>query len=259
MRHVSYIAVIIAAAAAVSADAVTKGPDAFGYVVTDEADYAWEDLSGTGKLVLTNDDDAYASADLNFTFTFYGQEYTKVYWSTNGLMTFGAASTQFTNQDLTDGGATWTYDGPSAAVLWDDWESSMMVGDGTYYYETPDSPGSRRFIVQWNLLRHNDDAAQRSQITFQALLYEGTNALVFQYADVAVGHTGIDNGLSATVGIRDTGGQTSGRNLQWSYNHAAITDGTALKISVIPEPVTMAGLALGIGCLARYVRRRRAL
>jgi hypothetical protein len=25
----------------------------------------------------------------------------------------------------------------------------------------------------------------------------------------------------------------------------------------IPEPVTMAGLALGIGCLARYVRKRR--
>jgi len=28
--------------------------------------------------------------------------------------------------------------------------------------------------------------------------------------------------------------------------------------TVIPEPVTMAGLMLGIGCLARYVRRRRA-
>ena len=27
----------------------------------------------------------------------------------------------------------------------------------------------------------------------------------------------------------------------------------------IPEPVTMAGLVLGVGCLARYVRRRRAL
>ncbi len=28
--------------------------------------------------------------------------------------------------------------------------------------------------------------------------------------------------------------------------------------SVIPEPVTLAGLVLGIGCLTRYVRRRRA-
>ena len=31
-----------------------------------------------------------------------------------------------------------------------------------------------------------------------------------------------------------------------------------LQTQVIPEPVTMAGLMLGIGCLARYVRRRRA-
>ena len=100
MRHASTIAAIIVAAAAVSADAVTKGPDAFGYVVTDEVGYAWEDLSGTGKLVLTNDDDAYASADLNFTFTFYGQDYTKVYWSTNGLITFGAASTPKANHTV---------------------------------------------------------------------------------------------------------------------------------------------------------------
>ena len=258
MRHASCIAAIIAAAAAVSAEAVTKGPDAFGYLATDEVAYAWEDISGTGKLVLTSDDDAYASADLNFTFTFYDQDYTKVYWSTNGLITFGAASTQFTNQDLTDGGATWTYDGPSVAALWDDWESCSIVGDGTYYYETPDSPGSRRFIVQWNLLRHNDDLAQRSQITFQALLYEGTNAIVFQYQDVAVGHTGIDNGLSATVGIRDTAGQISGRNLQWSYNQAVIDDGLAIRITIIPEPVTMGGLVLGSGSLATYLCRRRA-
>jgi len=31
----------------------------------------------------------------------------------------------------------------------------------------------------------------------------------------------------------------------------------ALQVDVIPEPVTMAGLMLGIGCLARYVRKRR--
>ena len=30
-----------------------------------------------------------------------------------------------------------------------------------------------------------------------------------------------------------------------------------IKTSIIPEPVTMAGMLLGIGCLGRYVRRRR--
>ena len=32
---------------------------------------------------------------------------------------------------------------------------------------------------------------------------------------------------------------------------------TDMDVSVVPEPVTMAGLMLGIGCLSRYVRRRK--
>ena len=32
-----------------------------------------------------------------------------------------------------------------------------------------------------------------------------------------------------------------------------------LEAELVPEPVTMAGLMLGIGCLARYVRKRRTL
>ena len=38
---------------------------------------------------------------------------------------------------------------------------------------------------------------------------------------------------------------------------AAVKEKLVKEITVIPEPVTMAGLMLGIGCLARYVRRRK--
>ena len=38
----------------------------------------------------------------------------------------------------------------------------------------------------------------------------------------------------------------------------AIKEKLYKEITVVPEPMTMAGLALGVGCLARYVRRRRA-
>lgn len=31
----------------------------------------------------------------------------------------------------------------------------------------------------------------------------------------------------------------------------------ALEVHPVPEPLTLAGLAAGIGCLARYLRRRR--
>ena len=237
------------------ARATSIGPDAYGYTASDVG-YAWGDISATGAKRLTSDSDGFASADLPFTFTFYGQDYTKVYWSINGLMTFGAGSEQFTNQNLASAGATWTYDGPSIAPLWDDWESSAYIANDGTYHQTNGTAGDRQFIVQWNLLQHEDDAANRSEITFQAILLESSGAILIQYNDVAVGHTGIDNGKSATVGIRDTGGAASGRNLQWSYNQAVIANGTAIRFAPIPEPATAAGLALGIGGLARYIRRR---
>jgi len=36
-----------------------------------------------------------------------------------------------------------------------------------------------------------------------------------------------------------------------------LSDSDPVQMSYIPEPVTMAGLLLGIGCLGRYIRRRR--
>ena len=238
------------------ARATSIGPDAYGYTASDVG-YAWVDISATGAPGLTSDADAFTSADLGFTFTFYGQGYTKVYWSINGLMTFGAGSTQYTNQDLASSTSDkWTYDGPSIAPLWDDWESSAYIANDGTYHQTTGTAGNQQFIVQWNLLRHEDDGGDRSEITFQAILLESSGAILFKYNDVAVGHTGIDNGKSATVGIRDTGGAASGRNLQWSCNKAVIANGTAIRFAPIPEPATAAGLMLGIGGLARYIRRR---
>jgi hypothetical protein len=67
------------------------------------------------------------------------------------------------------------------------------------------------------------------------------------------------------VGIRDVSGDINGRVLQWSYavpnaapDQSAILFSTG-SLSTIPEPVSMAGLMMGIGGLAGYVRRRRAV
>ena len=47
---------------------------------------------------------------------------------------------------------------------------------------------------------------------------------------------------------------------QGSASQSPTAGATALQLDLklVPEPVTMAGLMLGIGCLARYARRRRA-
>ena len=250
MRHASTIAAIITMAAAVSADALTVGPDAFGYLATDEVTFAWEDATGGTRLLVSD----WRFVKLGFSFNFYGQDYTGVYFTENGLMTFGYYETSANNLDLTTNAPP--QDKPNIAVLWDDWWfKSTGIETGVYYKQRGEEP-NRDFVLQWNLL-HHDPGSGLGDVTFQAILHEGTDAITLQYLDTHVGNGLYDYGASATVGIRDTGGQTDGRNLQWSYNQAVISGGTAIRITNIPEPVTLAGLILGIGCLSRYVRRRR--
>jgi hypothetical protein len=247
-------------AAAVSADALTVGPDAFGYLATDEVTFgdSWQDITGMEGVAryIGTDDDVWTRVQIDFDFNFYGTDYRYVNWTDNGLITFGFGNhnTQYSNVDLTAQAPN--VDAPTIAVLWDDWVG-REAGSGVYHLQTGTEP-TRRFIIQWETLDgYVPGGGTNSTVTFQATLYEETGEILLLYKDVDAEHLAYDFGIGATVGIRNTGGQTDGRNLQWSYNQAVISGGTAIRITNIPEPVTMAGLMLGIGSLAGYVRRRR--
>jgi len=168
-------------------------------------------------------------------------------------MTFGGVSGQFTNENLA------IADGPSnlpcIAALWDDWDSDDS-GSGVYY-QTRGLPGSRRFILQW----HNLDgySSSPSNVTFQTLLFEGSNDILMQYRDVYSGNSR-NNGGSATVGIRNMNGHLNGENLQWSYNAGVISGGQAILYAV-PEPAALSLFVAFAGCAAvcrwAYKRRRQ--
>jgi len=51
-------------------------------------------------------------------------------------------------------------------------------------------------------------------VTFEVILYEGTNNIKFQYRDVIFNDPTLDYGNSATVGIREN----DTNYLQYSYN-----------------------------------------
>jgi len=78
-----------------AAHALVIGPDAFGYTASDEGIFSFEDITLTGTRVLAGFDDSTTSATLGFNFDFYGNTYSSVFWSPNGLMTFGSANGQF--------------------------------------------------------------------------------------------------------------------------------------------------------------------
>lgn len=194
------------------------GPDAFGYTAAD-APFSFEDLSGSGTRVLARTDNGVASAPLPFTFTFYGVDYTSLSWSTNGLITFGGMNSDPLNVSFST--AAPTGDRPSIAVLWDDWQFVQGGADASYY-EVRGAVGSRRFMVQWNLIF--EAPSSPSNAIFQAVVYEGSNDILLRLIDYDTA-TATSFGASATVGIRDAGGHLNGRNLEWSFNSPIIWRG----------------------------------
>ena len=189
------------------------GPDAAGYTAR-IIPFAYEDITATGTPHL--DAPGLAAVDLPFTFTFYGEPFTKLYVSDDGLIVFlpfdiGTEPNLPLSGPLGFGGAAdeqWVI-----APLWD---ALTLPSPNLVFSETRGEVGSRRTIIQWRGIGHADGG--ESTADFEVTLYEGGNDILFQYNDVTFGVPSADYGVSATVGIRAPGGHTDGRFLQWSFD-----------------------------------------
>src|SRR5262249_11553755 len=97
---------------------------------------------------------------------------------------------------------------------------------------------SRQFIVQWNKI---EPILFSDTVTFEVSLFETSNRILCSYLDTIVSDDSTNapvssRGVSATVGIRDTSGQTNNRNLQWSSNQAVIANGLDLIFALPDHP-----------------------
>jgi len=208
------------------------GPDNFGYTYLDSNSligpaYDWIEISATGTETLPSSDDSWVgNINLQFFFNYYGTDYSQLAIGNNGLLFSGTGTSQYVNQPITQ---TPSIHGLIAS-FWDDivtWGSA-----GAIYYETQGTSPNRKFVVEWYDNQHYYSST--SGITFEAILYEGTNNILFQYKDVdfgsVYGSTGSDlppynNGGSATVGIEDPIGNIG---LQYSFNQQVINPGLAI-------------------------------
>ena len=226
MRRCWLLTLILASFPWLPARCVTApGPDAFGYSVAATTAFSFTNITDGNHVLYFSDDEA-ITVDVGFSFNFYGANYSTVSFNPNGLITFGGESTDFNNVNLATTVAP-SNNLPAIAVLWDDWETEAFGADGLYY-KTVGAVGSRQFIVQWNNVMPVNGPGTNT-VTFQARLFEGSNQILLSYLDVVVSDDpSYGNGAFATVGIRDTNGQTNNRNLLWSYNQAVITNGENL-------------------------------
>ncbi len=214
--------------------AADKGPDAAGYTATDSTVYSFIELVGDGgsASVLSGTDDGVALLTLPFPFQFYGKSYTLACASANGVLSFVTsaagctATVDFANTDLT--ATAPPGDLPAVLPFWTDL-TFQVPGAGAVYYETQGAAGSRRFVVEWS---NAYPQGSPNPVTFEAVLFEGTNRVLFQYktVDLGAGNPASKGGLS-TVGVRDTGGNANNRQIAWSYNAPVIANSSAIAFS----------------------------
>ncbi len=205
------------------------GPDLFGYkwIDSDEANgpqYVWNDISATGTEATTwtaaggfgAKDDGYAGPfDLGFSFKFYGQQKTKVYIFSNGLILFNTPSSTYAmNAPITSSSAPNEFIAP----FWDDLDGTTQ---GKVYYKTE----SNKFTIQFSNWQQYASGSATGSLTFQVVLF-ATGKIMFFYNTM----TGEMN--SATVGIENATGTTG---LQLAYNAAFIKDKLAVKIAAEPD------------------------
>jgi len=184
------------------------------------AAYAFEDISATGT-DLGLDDDGEANVDIGFDFAFYGAISGIVRVGNNGGILFGVDAGDLGYNNLALPNSTL---GPAILPFWDDFDSET---GGVYAQTLGDAP-NRRLVVEWKDRVHYDGADNTDPATFEAVLYEGSNTIVFQYADVDMDGTDLDGGASATIGLN----QGTRANM-FSQDTASVSPGVAVVFTPV--------------------------
>jgi autotransporter-associated beta strand protein len=176
--------------------------------------YAFQNIATTGTTItgLSGQDDASVLiSPTGITFPFFGTNYTSMYVSSNGLISFGVSDSSFTNADFTSS--------PSEAAIAPFWDDLYVTGaaDSKVLYQVIGSGTSAQLVIQWNDISYFGDSTRSGGLTFEAIL-GADGSIRFNYQSVTTGHnSGGDSGLSATAAIKAAGTQGSNR-LLLAYN-----------------------------------------
>ena len=192
--------------------------------------FAWNDIVDGARHALTGDSSI--TIPIGFSFTFFGTAFSNVTIGSNGFLAFNAAgATTFGNAPIPSTGS------PNGIVapFWDDLNPGV---GGSVYSKLEGVAPSRRLTVSWIGVPH---FSAGGAVSFQAILREGSDDIVFQYQDVVFGNPGYDFGASATVGVENLDGM---EGTQYSYNQPSLADATAFRYYPGPynrRPVANAG------------------
>ena len=167
----------------------------------------------------------YGPFSIGCNFTFYGNSYNQFYVSSNGLVTFGAGSSDATEDPIPSPVIPNNF----IAAFWDD---LVIDPSGNILFTTIGASPNRKCIIQFKNMGFYPSPVFFG--TFSVVLYETTNKIQIQYRLIVDNSSPRPRGSSATIGIENSDG-TAG--VQYSYHQMdMISSGKA--ISFIPAGST---------------------
>lgn len=139
-------------------------------------------------------------ATLPFPFTFYdAQATTTVRYSRDGVVTFGgtlppsAANAPFMNVNLPENPVTVSVS-PGLFAFWDQLNynsASSAQGTSSLCHVTTGAAPNRQFVITWRNMRGFNDTTDTTNLTFSAVLSEGSDTVDFVYGNM-LGGAGTD-------------------------------------------------------------------
>jgi hypothetical protein len=165
--------------------------------------------NGGTNLGFSNIDDSVVLAPLPFTFSLFRDIYlpgSQIAITTNGYLSLESLSTaEFQNASLPGTNVTrpsGTIGVVPPSLIAPFWDDLVMRPTSTITTRTIGNAPNRQFVVEWSdmSILDEDGNDQNASLTFEIVLYEGSNDIQFLYAKMTGPRS---DGSSATIGFQD--------------------------------------------------------
>lgn len=178
---------------------VASPPCGAGQYFASTPAYSWDSSADPGngtQIFGTGIDDSSSPVTLPFTFSFYCVSTTTAWVSSNGLLSFIDYNSYFGNVIFpsTDPSAQ-----EVATPYWDDLTTYDTTSE--IRWANAGVAPNRRVVITWTNMRYCCGSPGTAAGTFQAILYEGTNRILFQYQAINPGAGSATAGLNRGDGV----------------------------------------------------------
>jgi len=197
--------------------------DPFGYTYDDRVPYNWIPASTNSGIL--GDDILSGAVEIGFNFPFYEFNYSQLYFSTNGGITFGDAPSyaQYGGFDIPNSSAP----NNLIAPFWEDLavsspDSNYVMNSGAVFYAQGGIAPNRYFILEW---RDVTTFAGSSAFSFETILHENGD-IVVQHQSLPVSYNVPPIPYNSTVGIENSAGD---EGLQYQSGASGLNALTAIR------------------------------